>query len=167
MSVHFVQATGRYVIRFRDAGGRNSNVTVNEKNLHRYGQPIPDRLTERVAKRLEQAILARETGTDGSIRSIGRRQLLWLDVVARYLPLLLDRQGQDIWEARPSNERLENEKTYSHNQLDRMYRILTVYFPQYLDRGKISWRRNGSVATTVQPRYMPVSDALRILPAKM
>ena len=143
MSVHLVQATGRYVIRFRDADGRNCSVTLNKTNLHKYGQHIPDRFTERVAKKLEQAILARETGPDGSVGSIGRRRLLWLDVVARYLPPLLNRQRQDIWEARPTSQRLENEKTYSRNQLDRMHRILTVYFPQYLDRGKINWRRNG------------------------
>lgn len=143
MSVHFVQATGRYVIRFRDTDGRNRNVTINEKNFRKYGQRLPERITKRVANKLEQAVLARETIADGSIRSIQRRQLLWLDVVARYLPPLLDETGRDTWESRPLNQRLENEKTYGRNQLDRMQRVLTVYLPAYLDQGKISWRRNG------------------------
>ena len=143
MSSHFVQATGAYVIRIRDVDGHNRSITVNEKNLRKYDQPIPSRITERVARKLEQAVLARETMASGSVRSSERRNLLWLDVVARYLPPLVDDAGRDTWQSRPLGARLENEKTYSHDQLDRMQRVLAVYFPAYLDQGRIGWRKNG------------------------
>ena len=86
MSIHWDETGRRYVVRFRDCSKKNRVVTVNLKNLLRYGQHVPDRITVRVAKRLEEAILACETAVDGSIRSAERRQLLWFDVVARYLP---------------------------------------------------------------------------------
>jgi len=123
--------------------GRNRAVTVNAKNLMKYGQHVPDWITKRVAKKLEQAVLARETAMDGSIRSIERRRLLWLNVVARYLPPLYDETGRDTWKSRPAGQRLENEKTYSLNQLDRMQRVLAVYFPSYLDHNKVKWQQNG------------------------
>jgi len=143
MSIHLVQSTGVYVIRIRDVDGHNRNITVNEKNLRKYDQPIPGRITERVARKLEQAVLARETMLDGVVGSQQKRNLLWLDVVARYLPPLVDKVGRDTWDSRPPGEHLENEKTYSHDQLDRMQRVLTTYFPAYLDLGKIGWRKNG------------------------
>lgn len=143
MSIHWDETGRRYVVRFRDCSKKNRAVTVNRKNLLRYSQHVPDRITLRVAKRLEEAILARETAVDGSIRSTERRQLLWFDVVARYLPSLFDNTGRDTWQSRPPGQRLENERTYSRDQLDRMQRILAVYFPSYLDHGKIAWQRNG------------------------
>lgn len=143
MSIHWDETNKRYIVRFRDCTGRNRAVTANTRNLVKYGQHVPDRITERVAKKLEQAVLARETTADGSIRAVDRRQLLWLDVVARYLPPLLDRTGCDTWQSRPHDNHLENEKTYSRNQLDRMQRILTVYFPSYLEHGNIGWKRRG------------------------
>lgn len=143
MSIHWDKIGQRYLVRFRDMDGHNRAVTVNAKNLMKYGQHVPDRITKRVAKKLEQAVLARETAMDGSIRSIKRRRLLWLDVVARYLPPLLDGSGCDTWRSRPHGNHLENEKTYSRNQQDRMQRILTVYFPAYLEHGRIGWRRRG------------------------
>ena len=143
MSVHWDEIGQRYVVRFRDADGRNRAVTVSAKNLTMYGLRVPDRISQRVARRLKQAILARETAADGSMRSINRRQLLWLEVVARYLPPLFDEAGRDTWEARPAGQRLENERTYSRNQLDRMQRVLTSYFPSYLEHGRIRWQRRG------------------------
>jgi integrase len=143
MSIHWDETGQRYLVRFRDGNGRHRAVTVNAKNLMKYGQHVPDRITERVAKKLEQAVLARETATDGSIRSVERRRLLWLDVVARYQPPLCDEKGCDTWKSRPEGQRLENEKTYSSNQLDRMQRVLAVYFPSYLDHKKIKWQQNG------------------------
>ncbi len=86
MSIHWAETNKRYIVRLRDCTGRNRAVTANTRNLLKYGQHVPDRITERVAKKLEQAVLARETAVDGSIRAVDRRQLLWLDVVARYLP---------------------------------------------------------------------------------
>ena len=143
MSVHWDSSGRRWVIRFRDHTRRHRTVTVNEKNLRRYGEVVPTRITERVAKRLEKAALSQETALDGSIRSIDRRKLLWLEVVARYLPPLRDPVGQDTWQDRPPQP-LENEKTYSRNQLDRMQRVLGRYFPGYLNRGEITWKRKGS-----------------------
>jgi len=143
MSIHWDEIGHRYVVRFRDCSGKNRAVTVNRKNLVKYGQHVANRITVRVAKRLEEAILARETAIDGSIRSTERQQLLWFEVVARYLPTLSDIHGRDTWLSRPPGHRLENERVYSHDQLDRMQRILTVYFPSYLDHGKIIWKRNG------------------------
>ncbi|MCG7853934.1 MAG: tyrosine-type recombinase/integrase [Methanosarcinaceae archaeon] len=143
MSIHWDALGGRYIIRFRDCTGTNRAVTVNAKNLVKYGQHLPARITERVAKKLEAAILARETADDGSIRSAERQRLLWLDAVARYLPPLLHKDGSDTWEARPVGQRLENEKTYSRNQLDRMHRILAVYFPSYLEHDRVKWERRG------------------------
>lgn len=143
MSIHWDETGGRYVVRFRDEDGKNRAVTVNARNLMEYGQHVPDRITKRVAKRLEEAILVRETASDGSIKSVERRRLLWLDAVARYLPPLLDETGRDTWESRPEDQRLENERTYSRNQMDRMQRILTVYFPSFLEHNKIGWQRSG------------------------
>lgn len=142
MSIHFVQSNGAYIIRLRDVDGHNRSITVNEKNLRKYGQPIPSRFTEQVARKLEQAVLTRKSMADGSVRSRERRNLLWLDVVARYLPPLVDKVGRDTWASRPQGETLENEKTYSRNQLDRMQRVLAVYFPAYLDHGRIGWGKN-------------------------
>ena len=142
MSVHWDISGNRWVIRFRDATGRQRTVTVNEKNLRKYGEHAQSRITERVAKKLEKAVLSRETAADGSIRSAGRRKLLWLEVVARYLPPLRDEAGRDRWHARPAQP-LENEKSYSRNQLDRMQRVLVSYFPAYLNLGKIRWHRKG------------------------
>lgn len=143
MSIHWDEASDRYVIRFRDSDGTNRAVTVNTKNLISYGQHLPDRITERVARRLEAAILTRETTEYRAGRSVERQRLLWLDVVARYLPPLLDKNGNDTWEGRPVGQHLENEKTYSHNQLDRMQRVLTLYFPSYLEHDEVKWNRNG------------------------
>ena len=114
----------------------------HRKNLRKYGAPVPSRITERVAKKLEKTVLSRESAPDGSVRLAGRRKLLWLEVAARYLPSLRDPLGQDTWQDRPPHP-LENEKTYSRNQLDRMQRILVSYFPAYLNRGEITWRRKG------------------------
>ena len=112
MSVHWDDAGDRWVIRFRDSNNRNRTVTVNAKNLRKYAEHVPDRITERVAKRLEKAVLSHETAPDGSIRSSKRRKALFLEIVARYLPPLLDETGADTWENRPA-ESLENEKTYT------------------------------------------------------
>ena len=142
MSIHFDKASGMFVIRFRDGDGRNCRVTVNEKNLTKYGQFAPDRITERVAKKLEQAVLASETAPEGSIRSQAKQKMLWLEVVARYLPPVLDRAGNDTWEDRPP-EKLVNPKGYSGRQLDRMQRILTCYFPGFLNHGHVHWTRHG------------------------
>lgn len=142
MSVHWDSTGERWVVRFRDADGRHRTVTANEKNFRKYGVYVPSRITERVAKKLEQAVLAQESAPDGSIRSVSRRKLLWLEVVARYLPPLRDDSTGDTWEKRPS-QALENEKTYSRNQLDRMQRVLVSYFPAYLNRGKINWKQRG------------------------
>ena len=119
MSVHWDSGGNRWVVRFRDSDGRQRTVTVNERNLRKYGELVPKRITERVAKKLEKAVLSRETAADGSVRSARRRKLLWLEVVARYLPPLRDQSGEDTWHDRPPQP-LENEKTYSRNQLDRM-----------------------------------------------
>jgi len=54
MSIHWDNAGKRYVVRFRDSRGINRAVTVNRRNLAKYGQHAPDRITVRVAKRLEQ-----------------------------------------------------------------------------------------------------------------
>jgi len=143
MSIHWDETNKRYIVRFRDCTGRNRAVTANTRNLLKYGQHVPNRITERVAKKLEQAVLSRETNADGSISAVDRRKLLWLDVVARYLPPLLDGTGCDTWQSRPQGNHLENEKTYSHNQLDRMQRVLTMYFPAYLEHGRIRWKRRG------------------------
>ncbi|MCY2926515.1 MAG: site-specific integrase [Planctomycetota bacterium] len=142
MSVHWDNTGQTFVIRFRDAEGRNRRVTVNPKNLTKYEQNVPDNISERVAKRLEQAVLARETAPDGSVRSQVKQKMLWLEVVARYLPPVPNKQGKDKWEARPP-EPLVNEKKYCQNQLDRMQRILTCYFPSFLNHGEIRWVRNG------------------------
>jgi integrase len=143
VSIHWDKIGKRYVIRYRDTTGINRAVTVNRKNIIQYGLHIPSRITERTAKRLEEAILARELAADGSFRSIEKRQLLWLDVVARYLPPLLDGTGRDTWQSRPQGQRLENERTYSRDQLDRMQRVLVSYFPSYLDHKRITWERTG------------------------
>ena len=58
MSIHSVKASGRYVVRIRDIDGHNRSITVNEKNLRKYDQPLSNRITERVARKLEQAVLA-------------------------------------------------------------------------------------------------------------
>ena len=142
MSVHWDATGNRWVIRFRDSTNRNRTVTVNAKNLRKYGKHVPDRITERVAKRLEKAVLSHETAPDGSIRSLMRRKALFLEIVTRYLPPLLDGTGKDTWENRPP-EPLENEKTYSQNQLDRMQRILTSYFPSFLNCGFVKWQHRG------------------------
>ena len=73
MSVNWEEAAKRYVVRFRDVDGRHRTVTVNAKNLDKYGLSIPKRITERVAKRLEAEILHQETSNDGLIRGIGRQ----------------------------------------------------------------------------------------------
>ena len=142
MSIHWDDMGSRWVIRFRDSSNRNRTVTVNAKNLRKYREHVPNRITERVAKRLEKAVLTHETAPDGSIRSSRRRKSLYLEIVARYLPPLRDKTGKDKWEDRPA-ESLENEKTYSRNQLDRMQRILTCYFPSFLNHGHINWQRRG------------------------
>jgi len=144
MSIHFIHKTQRYIIRIRDSEGHNRNITVNTKNLLKYNLPIPNRITERVAKKLEQSILIQENVNNGLKHSSKKRNMLWLDVVARYLPPLVDKNGRDTWENRPLVEHLENEKTYSHDQHDRIQRVLTVYFPAYLDLGKICWQNRGS-----------------------
>ena len=54
MSVHWDEIGNRWVIRFRDANNRNRTVTVNAKNLRKYEEYVPNRITERVAKRLEK-----------------------------------------------------------------------------------------------------------------
>ena len=144
MSLHFDKTSGRYVVRFRDADGRHCRVTVNEKNLAKYGQHVPNRITGRVAKRLERAVLARETAPDGSARTQVRQRMLWMEVLARYLPPLLDRDGRDKWEYRPKGQPLENERGYPRNELENMQRVLAVYFPSYLEYGRIRWRRTAS-----------------------
>jgi hypothetical protein len=134
----------------------------------KYGQHVPERISERVAKKLEQAVLARETMVDGSLRAIDRRQLLWFDVVARYLPPLFNGTGQDTWQSRPAYQRLENERTYSHDQLDRMQRVLILYFPSYLDHKRITWERNGRRKhNRVRKVYIIVHDGLTMLLEKM
>jgi len=143
MSIHFVKTSGRYVVRIRDIDGHNRNITVNEKNLRKYDQPLSNRITERVARKLEQAVLARETMVNGALKSRGKQNLLWFDIVARYLPPLINKAGRDTWGNRPLGELLQNEKAYSRNQLDRMQRVLAVYFPAYLDHGRIGWGKKG------------------------
>ncbi|MCD4831705.1 MAG: hypothetical protein K8R02_07890 [Anaerohalosphaeraceae bacterium] len=81
MSVHWDKVADQYVIRFRDANNRHRNVTVNAKNLDKYGLTIPKRITERVAKRLEVEILRQETLSNGLIRGIERQGLLYWDIV--------------------------------------------------------------------------------------
>ena len=70
MSIHFVPKTKRYIIRIRDPEGHNRNITVNTKNLLKYNLPIFNRITERVAKKLEQAILIQEKVFNGSNHSL-------------------------------------------------------------------------------------------------
>jgi len=70
--------------------------------------------------------------------------MLWMEVLARYLPPLLDANGRDKWEYRPKGQPLENERSYPRNELENMQRILAVYFPSYLEYGKIRWRRRAS-----------------------
>ena len=84
MSIHWEKIGQRYLVRFRDMEGLNRAVTVNAKNLMKYGQHVPDRITKRLAKKLEQAVLARETAMGGSIRSVERRRLLWLQDKGAY-----------------------------------------------------------------------------------
>ncbi len=74
---------------------------------------------------------------------IGRQSVMYLDVVARYIPPLVDKKGQDKWEHRPQMQPLENERTYSDIRLYHMLLVLTNYFPSYIDHGKIAWRRKG------------------------
>jgi len=144
VSLHLDKTSGRYVVRFRDADGCNRRVTVNETNLTKYGQHVPNRITERVAKRLERAVLAQETAPDGSARTQVRQRMLWMEVLARYLPPLLDANGRDKWEHRPKMHPLENERSYPRNELENMQRVLAIYFPSYLEYGKIRWRRTAS-----------------------
>ncbi len=125
MSVNWEEAAKRYVVRFRDVDGRHRTVTVNAKNLDKYGLSIPKRITERVAKRLEAEILHQETSNDGLIRGIGRQGMLYWDVVARYIPPLLERNGDDKWSKRPKGQPLENERTYSGIRLYHMLLVLT------------------------------------------
>ena len=61
MSIHWDETNKRHIVRFRDCSGLNRAVTANTRNLVKYGQHVPDRITERVAKKPEQAVLARET----------------------------------------------------------------------------------------------------------
>ena len=143
MSVHWEERNKRWVVRFRDAAGRQRTVTANAKNFAKYELPMPDRIGRRAVNRLEAEILRRETATDGSIRSADRRKTMYLDVVARYIPPLLSADGRDAWEERPRGQPLENEKTYSDLRLQHMILVLAKYFPAYLERGSIHWRRNG------------------------
>jgi integrase len=143
MSVNWEEASKRYVVRFRDVDGRHRSVTVNVKNLDKYGLPIPSRVTERIARRLEAEILRRETSDDGHIRALGRQGMLYLDVVARYIPPVLDKNNNDKWSQRPQNQPLENERTYSDIRLYHMRLVLTNYFPSYIEHGRINWRRRG------------------------
>lgn len=165
MSVNWEEAAKRYVVRFRDVDGRHRTVTVNAKNLDKYGLSIPTRITERVAKRLEAEILRQETSNDGLIRGIGRQGMLYWDVVARYIPPLLDRNGDDKWSKRPKGQPLENERTYSGIRLYHMLLVLTNYFPSYIDRGKIAWRRKGkrkhSHTITVHTCTRPIDKITR------
>ena len=165
MSVNWEEAARRYVVRFRDVDGRHRTVTVNAKNLDKYGLSIPMRITERVAKRLEAEILRQETSNDGLIRGIGRQGMLYWDVAARYIPPLLDRNGDDKWSKRPKGQPLENERTYSDIRLYHMLLVLTNYFPSYIDRGKIAWRRKGkrkhSHTITVHTCTRPIEKITR------
>ena len=165
MSVNWEEAAKRYVVRFRDVDGRHRTVTVNAKNLDKYGVSIPTRITERVAKRLQAEILRQETSNDGLIRGIGRQGMLYWDVVARYIPPLLDRNGDDKWSKRPKGQPLENERTYSDIRLYHMLLVLTNYFPSYVDRGKIAWRRKGkrkhSHTITVHTCTRPIDKITR------
>lgn len=143
MSVNWEEAAKRYVVRFRDMDGRHRTVTVNAKNLDKYGLSIPVRITERIAKRLEAEILRQETSKDGLIRGVARQGMLYWDVVARYIPPLIDKKGNDKWSKRPKGQPLENERTYSEIRLYHMLLVLANYFPSYIDKGKIAWRREG------------------------
>ena len=131
MSIHWDKAANQYVVRFRDAEGRHRGVTANVKNLAKYGLPIPGRITQRVARRLEAEILHQDITGNEKIRGVGRQGMVYLDVVARYIPPLLDKKGQDKWTQRPWAQPLENERTYSDIRLYHMLLVLTNYFPSY------------------------------------
>jgi hypothetical protein len=47
MSVNLEEAAKRYVVRFRDVDGRHRMVTVNAKNLDKYGLSIPTRIKQK------------------------------------------------------------------------------------------------------------------------
>jgi len=143
MSVHFDRNSGNWVIRFRAADGQQRSISAIPRNFAKYGLPEPTRFSERAAKRLEAEILRRETSPDGSIRSGSRRKLMYLDVVARYIPPLVAADGEDVWQERPVGQPLENERTYSDVRIQHMLLVLTKYFPSYLDHGMVRWRRNG------------------------
>ena len=108
MSIHWDKAANQYVIRFRDAQNRNRNITVNVKNLKKYSLPIPNRITERVAKRLEAEILRQKISADGRIHGIRNQSMMYLDIVARYIPPLIDKKDKDKWEHRQKLQPLEN-----------------------------------------------------------
>ena len=143
MSTHWDASAHRWLVRFRDAEGRQRTVTANARNFAKYGVPMPDRPGGRAVRRLEAEVLRRETAADGSIRSAERRRAMHLDVVARYIPPLLSADGTDAWQERPPGQRLENERTYSELRLQHMILVLAKYFPSYLDTGAIEWRRKG------------------------
>ena len=143
MSVHYEEPGKRWIIRFRDGDGKQRSITANALNFVKYELPVPERITSRTVRRLETEVLRRETAADGSIRSADRRKMMYLDVVARYIPPLLSTEGKDVWEERPLGQNLENERIYSVLRVQHMILVLTRYFPAYLDTGKIRWRRNG------------------------
>jgi len=165
MSVHWDKSANQYIVRFRDADNRHRNVTVNVKNLMKYNLPIPTRITERVAKRLEAEILRQKTSMNGRIWGLNRQGMMYLDVVARYIPPLLDKKGRNKWENRPQMQPLENERTYSNIRLYHMLLVLTNYFPSYIDQGKIGWRRKGrrkhSHTVTVHTCTRPIDKITR------
>ena len=143
MSIHWDKTANQYLVRFREANGRHRNVTVNVKNLNKYGLSIPKRITERVAKRLEAEILRQRAIQDAIVPGSNHLGMMYLDVVARYIPPLVDSNGEDKWAVRPKRQPLENERTYSDMRLYHMVLVLAKYFPSYLDHGEIKWRQRG------------------------
>ena len=69
--------------------------------------------------------------------------MMYLDVVARYIPPVLRTNGTDFWNERPGGHRLENERSYSDSRLQHMVLVLARYFPAYLNTGTVQWHRKG------------------------
>jgi len=98
MSVHWEQSNRRWVVRFRDADGRNRSVTANAANFARYGLARPGRLGEQAVKALEAAILRRQRAATGAA-SPAAKHLTWQKglVTPRDRAALLGQRGCVVW----------------------------------------------------------------------
>ena len=85
---------------------------------------IPKRITERVTKRLEAEILRQRATQDAIVPGSNHLGMMYLDVVARYIPLFVDSNGEDKWAERPKRQPFENERTYSDMRLYHMVLVL-------------------------------------------